>query len=181
MRRVIIVFAALTCLGLGAAATATGIPDAPLGLSQLLGADDEITVTGEQIREELQKHAGFVPRRVTLPKQPVSSRRCMAPVIRQPLKLVDTAVGNRRMVSVYRTLAGGYIKQTCTRSGHFRSLRATSPHATPDGLRQLLTETLRQEGELLYGRHFDYTETSISSAWQSPDLRRKMIRNGRIR
>jgi hypothetical protein len=84
------------------------------------------------------------------------------------------------MVSVY-SVRGGFVRQTCDRRGFVKSLLATAPYPTPDGIRQLRTETIKYDGPTVAEKHVDYTKESIARVWDDPQIRALLLREGDIR
>lgn len=161
----------------GATAAGVGIPV----LSDLVGPDGRVDLTADQARELAQRQASLPPYRPNLPKAPVSLERCMAPTAAvQPLTHLRTRRSRGRMVSLY-SVRGGFVRQTCDRRGFVKSLLATAPYRTPDGIRQLRTETITYDGPTVAQKHMDYTEESIARVWDDARIRSRLLREGDIR
>ncbi|HEX2102010.1 MAG TPA: hypothetical protein VHF51_00015 [Solirubrobacteraceae bacterium] len=175
-----IVLGALGAVTAATGATAAGGVSIPV-LSDLVGPDGKISVSAEEARDLAQRLASAPAYKPKLPKEPVSLQRCMAPTAAvQPLTHVRTRRTRTRMVSVY-TIRGGYVRQTCDRRGFAKSLLATMPFRTPDGMRQLRTETITYDGPTVAHKHADYTEESIARVWDDEKVRAQLLREGDIR
>ena len=161
-------------------ATAAGAVSVPV-LSDLVGPDGKISLTLGDARDLAQRQASFAPYKPSVPAAPVSLKRCMAPTAAvQPLTHVRTERTAARMVSLYE-VRGGFVRQTCDRRGFVKSLVATAPFPTPDGVRQLRTETIRYDGPTVAHKHLDYTEESIARVWGDARIRSRLLREGDIR
>lgn len=170
----------LVAAGAATGATAAGAVSIPL-LSDLVGPDGRISLTSDEARDLAQRHANYVPYQPKLPKAPVSLERCMAPTAAvQPLTHVRTRRTRTRVISVYQ-VRGGFVRQTCDRRGFVKSLLATAPYRTPDGVRQLRTETITYDGPTVAQKHADYTEESIARVWGDARIRAQLLREGDIR
>lgn len=174
---------------IGAVALATlalGVGTASAADTDLFGllGDDPIVIDKGTLRGELEKHLSFAgqPPPARLPREPVSRTKCLAPqTTLQALDLVKNVRSKRRLVTLYRTTTGGYVRQVCSRGGRFRSLVASAPFETPGGRVQLRTDVARKVDGMMRVGHFDYSRASVAQAWRDPRQRRKMLRWGNVR